>query len=1214
MTKSLVEKYEQVLSQDPASTVFVELAKALLERGEPDRAIEVCQNGLSHHPTSVVGRVLWGKALINKGKPAEAMNQFDLAVNIDKDNPHAYNLIGEALLQKGLYRSALPILRKAVALQPNDGRVRQWLEQTRIAMTGGPAPVLTPIEGPPEPLGEDPAATVALKSVSAAATAKTPAESEGGVITAPANTIPAGHADDDSLPTVVTQAYSPGQGGPPVLTAAPGDGRSSPTVELPTVAGASPNAAVTLDDPFAAVPKRTDSNDTIRGLTSTFDQLQGESEAAGSMVPIAGPGAMRGQTPQARGGPPVLQPVGASAPFDGPSEPTVVPSADLLGEAKREAKRQALLDDVPSATYPGAVPPPPPSVPEAPPRFSPPPAKSGGLLDDIPDHVESALHPIEAPRHHDAHPGATEAIAREYERELREKLAVASAKKTFLQKHGLKLALALAALVAVGGGAGAYFYTRSANQGLDLASALARGRSALNADTRAQYQQAISVLSLARKMDGENLEARALEGYAHAVLYGEHGRAGVDQQAAIEALSTPGVKETFPELALVMSLELAEGEQKKVAQQAIVSSTVDKSEVHAEAGRILLADGKTNEALQQLTKAVELFPGNVRALVTLGEYYLSFEDFENAAKMFGGQAAQLSPSHPGRVLGLAEARLQLGRDIADSVAQVEALTPEAGLPPSLVGRRELVYGRLLSADGKHEQAIKVLAAADKVAADRPYELNFSQGVAYRAAGQMDSAQRAFEAAVKSAPKGKSADAAKEGLGRVLIARGRERELLEKLPRDDSSRKVSLVRGVAYARLGDWKKARTELARTQVSNKYPPEAVVYLSLADASEENSDKAVETLKRLVDTTKRNKAVAQVALGRLHMQRGELDKAKAVLEEAAKDPGDYEANALLGELLSSLGLPEVAYDFLARAVERNASHGPARHLLVRITLDQGRLADALKIAEGSVADNPSSAVGHKDLALALLWSGRSKDAEGAINKALKLDGADAEANRIRAQVSFARADPKNGFSSLEKANKLDPKDAVTFCEIGNAMVRQGNLDIAPKAYEAARREDPKAICGEIGPYHARPVASKNAVRELTEASKKATHLWDKALALAALARVKLLQGDVKGAKSIAEEATTLAPFNGPAWYAAGLIALKGKDEQGALAALGKAVEYEPSWGAARLALADIFQRQGKELWPRAVSEYEAVLAVSQNESDVGRAKNELKQLKKKL
>ncbi|MFP2902352.1 tetratricopeptide repeat protein, partial [Corallococcus sp. 4LFB] len=140
MAKSMVERYEQLLRQDPTSSVFVELAKALLEKGDAARTIEVCTQGISHHPTSTVGRVLWGKALIQLGRPAEAMEQFDQAIAIERDNPYAYNLIGDVLLQRGLYRSALPILRKAVALQPNNGRVKQWLDQAQQALSGGPRP------------------------------------------------------------------------------------------------------------------------------------------------------------------------------------------------------------------------------------------------------------------------------------------------------------------------------------------------------------------------------------------------------------------------------------------------------------------------------------------------------------------------------------------------------------------------------------------------------------------------------------------------------------------------------------------------------------------------------------------------------------------------------------------------------------------------------------------------------------------------------------------------------------------------------------------------------------------------------------------------------------------------------------------------------------------------------------------------------------------
>ncbi|HUB06465.1 MAG TPA: tetratricopeptide repeat protein [Myxococcales bacterium] len=129
MAKSPIERYEQILAADPSSLVFVELAKALVEGGQMQKAVRVCQDGLNHHPESIIGRVLWGKALLLSGQPAEAMEQFEKAGQIEPENPYAYNLVSEILIQKRLFRSALPILRKAVALQPTDAKVRQWLDQ-----------------------------------------------------------------------------------------------------------------------------------------------------------------------------------------------------------------------------------------------------------------------------------------------------------------------------------------------------------------------------------------------------------------------------------------------------------------------------------------------------------------------------------------------------------------------------------------------------------------------------------------------------------------------------------------------------------------------------------------------------------------------------------------------------------------------------------------------------------------------------------------------------------------------------------------------------------------------------------------------------------------------------------------------------------------------------------------------------------------------------
>ena len=103
--------------------------------------------------------------------------------------------------------------------------------------------------------------------------------------------------------------------------------------------------------------------------------------------------------------------------------------------------------------------------------------------------------------------------------------------------------------------------------------------------------------------------------------------------------------------------------------------------------------------------------------------------------------------------------------------------------------------------------------------------------------------------MKQKPK---SEEAKEALGRVLLGRDRERELLQRFA-DDSGRRMALLRGIAWGRLKDWKRARAELTRTSVSGKFPIEAVAWLALADAAEGEPDKAQTVLEKTLGAAKR-------------------------------------------------------------------------------------------------------------------------------------------------------------------------------------------------------------------------------------------------------------------------------------------------------------------------------------------------------------------------
>ncbi len=1216
MSKPMVEKYEQMLAQDPSSTVFVELARAYLDRGDNELAIATCQQGVGHHPGSVVGRVLWGKALINTGKAADAMKQFDLAVNIDRENPHAYNLIGEALLRKGLYRSALPILRRASALQPNDGRIVQWLEQAKQALAGGPAPVLydsTSVDtqalapkSTPVPAPAPVSAPLAAKSVGAtppAGVAAAPLAPPLADEPDPFAAFTPARPDPDAQATVLMSSY-------PALGAVP-PAPPVPTGELPVITGtveggrstqelpAAAPASLEAPDPFAAVSSSADEPDTFRGLTSTFDAL---SQGASAEAPAPRPSRPESTEPtvvvqgeELRPPPPVLSPVASSGPGSLLDDVVSAQSEVPTSEFQMPGMSAAALRGGPVPSRP------------------PPPRASGGLLDEIPD---DSLEPPSAPSavpKVEFNTQATEAIAKEYERELRAKLEVTKQKKSFWQQHGMKIAAVAGAVVILGGLGGSFLYTRVKNQGETLDTSIAKGLGAVNADTKEQYGAAIRALEQALKMDDGNPEALALSGYAHAMLFAESGGGAADRDAAIQAFSRPAVRNGRPDLALVVDFLTADEQSKSAARQQLLGSDLDKGIVQAQAGRLLLADKKYDEALTRLKKATEVDPRNTRALVALGDYYLAFEDWDSGLEMLG-RAETLSRYHPGRVIGLAEARLQLGRELPEALSDLEGLTKSAEVPTALKGRYALMLGWAQSANGKHDEGLKTLTEGQPLYTQYALEFALTLGQAQRNAGLMAQAQKSYEDALKLAPK---SETAKEGLGRVLLARSREKELVDRLRPEKDLRKVALLRGIAWFKLGDTKKARAELQATQVNGKYPAEAAVYLALADATEEGqSDKSVETLEKLASTLRKNKATVQVALARVYMQKGALDKARTQLEEAAKDPQDYEGNALLGELLLKAGVPpEVAMEPLARAVDRNGSHGPSRHLLTRTLLALGKVPEAVKQVEAWTADNPALELAWRDAALVYLQAGKLKEAEAAAAK-ISPTADDLEVWRTKALILFARADGRGAMSALEKANKLNPKDADTFCEIGNAFVRQGNNDTAVAAYQAALREDPKSVCGQAGPFHARPVGKgKPAPRDvLGQLINRSQHAWEKGFLQATLARCDLAGGDLKAAREAVDEALVTAPFHPVAWFAAAEIAKREKDDAKALEAWGKAAELDGSWSQARLAYADALAKAGGDSLPKAVTQYEAVLMIDQNENDLARVKKTLTALKKQL
>jgi len=186
---SPVEKYELILAADPRSRIFVELGRALIERGDHARAIEVLRGGLAHHTDSVQARVLLGRALLSLQRPAEAVDPLAQALALTPGDPRIQLLIDQAMAAA------------AAAGEPEEVE----LLETEAAPLAAEGPLLTPLP-----------AALDLALLAAGAPAERPE---------PTGSIPLDAAPGEKPPPAAARAASP----PPPAPAP--EARSAASVE-----------------------------------------------------------------------------------------------------------------------------------------------------------------------------------------------------------------------------------------------------------------------------------------------------------------------------------------------------------------------------------------------------------------------------------------------------------------------------------------------------------------------------------------------------------------------------------------------------------------------------------------------------------------------------------------------------------------------------------------------------------------------------------------------------------------------------------------------------------------------------------------------------------------------------------------------------------------------------------------------------------------------
>jgi tetratricopeptide (TPR) repeat protein len=96
-----LDLYQQMMSKDPSSQVYVYLAEALLEREMYGEAIETCVNGLRLRPHDLRARVILGLSYLRTGELERAESELLKAKAMLEINTVTYRALAELYDEKG---------------------------------------------------------------------------------------------------------------------------------------------------------------------------------------------------------------------------------------------------------------------------------------------------------------------------------------------------------------------------------------------------------------------------------------------------------------------------------------------------------------------------------------------------------------------------------------------------------------------------------------------------------------------------------------------------------------------------------------------------------------------------------------------------------------------------------------------------------------------------------------------------------------------------------------------------------------------------------------------------------------------------------------------------------------------------------------------------------------------------------------------------------
>lgn len=127
----LEQKYEEILSANPSSNAFCQLADVLCKQGKVDKATGVLIRGLSHNKNNVTARFMLGKIYYDRWLIEQAKKEMEIVLEITPDNIEAAKLLSQIYKSEEKLDKALGTLEGAYVFHRDDSGLADEIDQIR---------------------------------------------------------------------------------------------------------------------------------------------------------------------------------------------------------------------------------------------------------------------------------------------------------------------------------------------------------------------------------------------------------------------------------------------------------------------------------------------------------------------------------------------------------------------------------------------------------------------------------------------------------------------------------------------------------------------------------------------------------------------------------------------------------------------------------------------------------------------------------------------------------------------------------------------------------------------------------------------------------------------------------------------------------------------------------------------------------------------------